>query len=603
MRKNHFLAAAGAMSLLLASCASDEPVANVNNTPENLISYSAGISNQTRAFNSYCASIMPESFNVWAHIDNDDNTLYISGDLINKSGDSYVAAVDRYWPEDDETLSFYAYADAENTFKYNNGAPKFENYTIKDDVAEQLDLMYAVTKEVANKQTVNLNFRHALAQVCYKAANENPNLTVTINKITVAGLANQGTYTFPTESTATNYESHAGAEPVEELNRGTWVLDADRSASYEVNVGGVKLSDEVSNLTFPELDEDNTHSATDFSKVLALLPYDNENATTAATVGSNMTARPTDGTYFILNLTVENIATDENGEEVTYPLLDKKDFYVGAAFDWEQGNRYTYTFKFGADWTPDNLEPIAYAISVDDYINRDGGEIENPTHWTDPFSIPKKVLMVEATEDRPAIYIADRNLGATTSFDISDETLNFGEYYAWGNLTGTTKTLKEDFDAMGWTGFSNNNWDQFMSYDIFDESGNLKPEYDAATNALGEGWHIPTKEEWENFLEGTTYRVFNYTTGSGSYVVFTSKTTGNTVSLPCPGYLGSGGYITRVGESGEYMSSTPKKPEVGTVTSAYGLNISTPNRSVTIGTVSVHGEPASIRPFYTAPAK
>lgn len=606
MRKNHFLAAAGLMGFLLASCASDEPVASINNTPENLIGYSTEVSNQTRAAHSFCANVMPDSFNVWAHVDNADKTLYISDDVINKSGSSYKAAVDHYWPEDGATLSFFAYVDAKNTFKYNSDAPKFENYVIKDDVKDQLDLMYAVTKEAANKTTVQLNFRHALAQVCYKAVNENPNLSVTINSITVAGLANQGTYTFPTESTITNYGSHAGEATDKSLARGSWTLDAARNASYEVNVGGVKLSNEVSNLTFPEFDEEGTHTAADFSKVLALLPYD-ETATTAATIEANMTALPTEGTYFILNLTVSNKAVYENekGEKVVeeYPLLNKKDFYVGASFDWKQGNRYTYTFKFDETWTPDNLEPIAYAVSVDDYINQNGGEIENPSHWTDPFSIPKKVLMVPASDGQPAIYVADRNLGATST----DE---YGNFYQWGILEPATTSTTDPKWKTGWD-FRDLMYGEYPLFDknaqtVYEagfitepsENGILVPEKDAATQTLGEDWHIPTIEEWQRFLDNTTHAgVVTFENGINATKYTSNADPDAYVLFPISGYRGSNGWTNNGGTIGDMWSSTPYINEYSRWRGAKTFHFGNSKNIVDNISNSSYHSPHTIRPF------
>ena len=564
MRKNHFLAAAGVMSLMLASCASDEPVASVSNAPENLISYSTGVANQSRAAHSYCANIMPENFNVWAHVDNADKTLYIGGDEINKVDDGYVAAVDRFWPEDGETLSFFAYVDAENSFKYNQTMdgvnPMFKDYTIKDDVADQLDLMYAVTKQATNKETVNLNFRHALAQVCYKAINENPNLSITINSITVAGLANKGTYTFPEESTTTNYENHAGEATDDELSRGSWELDAARNASYKVDLeDGVKLSNKVSNLTFPELDEDNSHAATDFSNVLALLPYD-ETATTAATVESTMTASPAEGTYFILNLTITNRAVNQEGGVEEYPLLNNKDFYVGAAFDWKQGNRYTYTFKFTEEWTPDNLTPIAYAVSVDDYINQEGVEIDNPT-WIDaagpaPVALGDKgyegVLFREADEANGVkpLYLATKNIGAE---DVED----YGRFFYFGDTEGKDIYNAEEFGTgvyvfditntnipnRQWTGsdsYVNNGWVNQVEVEPLPGSGTtyryfLKGEYDAATVNMGSCWQLPSKEDLEWLNENCKITAVEVN-GIECYKIV-SNTTSGTVYLPMAGYI------------------------------------------------------------------
>lgn len=58
------LSAVAAMAAVMTACTADEQLSQ--NTADGMISYSVTTANQTRAANSYCSNVMPESFNVWA---------------------------------------------------------------------------------------------------------------------------------------------------------------------------------------------------------------------------------------------------------------------------------------------------------------------------------------------------------------------------------------------------------------------------------------------------------------------------------------------------------------------------------------------------------
>lgn len=403
------LAATAVLMVSMTSCTADEELSR--NNPDAMIRFSVNTANQTRAAHSFCANAMPDFFNVWANYEAEGSKkVYIDGDKVNHvSGSEYQSENVRYWPENISAMSFYAYVDDDNTFQYNDGAPKFSQFTVESNVADQLDLMYAVAKDAAAEQDVVLNFRHALSQICYRAQNENSNIKIKVNSITVGGVAGSGTYNLPAESTTTNYEHHTGeyAAPSEELTRGAWeaISSSDQTSSYEVTPedGDLAIDGSVTTLTFSGDNDGHT-----YANALNLIPQSREK--TSATDGT-----PSDGAYFILNLSLTNVADNTETPIVT------DDFLIPASLEWEQGNRYIYTFKFPADWTPDNLTPITYEVTVDDFITNP--EIELPKQRkaiiTGIYDINNGTEVSIIVDSETKTTTADATTGAF-SFDLKD---------------------------------------------------------------------------------------------------------------------------------------------------------------------------------------
>ncbi len=159
------------------------------------------------------------------------------------------------------------------------------------------------------------------------------------------------------------------------------------------------------------------------------------------------------------------------------------------------------------------------------------------------------------------------NVGAENPWD-------YGDYFAWGETEP-----KEDYS---WASYkfmlpSASDWKNITKYQtadgttdalwyyngtfVGDGKTELDPEDDAATVNWGEGWRMPTAEEWEN-LKDTNKFVWSWTdsyngTGVAGYTV-TSKApgyVGNQIFLPAAGYRYSS-LLYIAGEGGYYWSRT-----------------------------------------------
>ena len=386
MKKYYFLAAG--LLLMLGSCSQDDIVEA--NLGADEIRFTAVTNGATRAADIYNPNPenMPASFQVSAM---SQNKVYISDDKIDRVGEQAPykwenSTGTRYWPEG--AVDFYAHVNAGTTFALNNGAPRFNNFTVESAVGSQVDLLYAVKKGETKETTpVQLNFRHALSQIVFKARNESENIFVQIQGVRVMNVKGSGTYTFPTASTDPNLPTAGSTNP---NNRGTWAL-TDTKADYEVNFNLVDVKGSKTNPTAVNLsDEEGT--------ALMLMPqtttaWDPETAPKPSVGNTN--------SYLLVDCVIYNVADgsattlpgdnvclwgkkEENGSYTT------KELAIPVKFAWEEGKKYTYTLVFGngnGGYNPDPdpgtdpdpvLVPISFEITVDEFLDGGNYDVESP---------------------------------------------------------------------------------------------------------------------------------------------------------------------------------------------------------------------------------
>ena len=129
-----------------------------------------------------------------------------------------------------------------------------------------------------------------------------------------------------------------------------------------------------------------------------------------------------------------------------------------------------------------------------------------------------------------SVLWATCNVGASSPSD-------YGNYYAWGET---------DTKSSYWI-------DNSRTYEksMGDISGN--PSYDAATANWGDGWRMPTKEEFEELQNRCDWQL---TTRGGHNGYDVTGPNGNSIFLPAVG-LRCGSSLDGVRAGGHYWSSTP----------------------------------------------
>lgn len=421
MKKSYLLGALGLLAM--ASCSQDETI-GVNHDGDE-ITFSVVTNSATRAADVYCNNNLPGGFHVSAI---SDGQSYINGDDIKKQDGKWVNTDGtRYWPED--AVDFYAHVNGGTTYQWSVSAgkasAKFENFTVAGQVANQVDLLYAVKtgqKKPATETPVTLNFRHALSQILFQARNDSKNLYVEIAGVKVVNVGNTNTFTFPSANTEKHYGGdvdgdHSGYGPTDGVydpdgdetyedseddpanitydgSWGTWNTLSGGNTTYEIDLSSnaiVKGDGNLVSLTTKN-DENKEYS----SLALLLLPQ-----TTTAWVPSTTSPVPTEnniGSYFLVDCKIYNVAGEEYNSESDVCLWGKpqdggyttKELAIPVAFTWEQGKKYVYTLVFGngnGGYDPDPEEPdpedpkpvlvpISYQITVDDFDPISGGDIE-----------------------------------------------------------------------------------------------------------------------------------------------------------------------------------------------------------------------------------
>ena len=138
---------------------------------------------------------------------------------------------------------------------------------------------------------------------------------------------------------------------------------------------------------------------------------------------------------------------------------------------------------------------------------------------------------------------AECNLGATTPE-------GYGNHYAWGEIISKCN--------YSWGNYShaNGDWDKLTKYiPGGDNLVTLEAMDDAATQTLGSGARIPTKDEWQELVDNTTGA---WTTRNGVNGYFFTAANGNSLFLPAAGEWYGSYYNTYYanGIVGTYWSSS-----------------------------------------------
>ena len=185
---------------------------------------------------------------------------------------------------------------------------------------------------------------------------------------------------------------------------------------------------------------------------------------------------------------------------------------------------------------------LAFASCEDDINNPGGGDTPGggggteTAEWVD-LGLPSGLLWAEC------------NLGATKPEE-------YGDYYAWGETTtkevynwSTYKycTVDGEGDLQALTKYNTS-----TSWGTPDNLTTLQAIDDVATQKLGDGARMPTKEDWEELIANTTAE---WTTLNGVAGRKFTAANGNSLFLPAAGCRRDG-ELYYAGRRGYYWSSS-----------------------------------------------
>lgn len=461
-----------ALSTALLSACSDEVMTSQEQRGDE-ISFRASTENLTRTVDSYCNNNLPGQFNIYARTSKEKKAFFSNEVAIRENGKSSynLSGGVRYWPNN-EGLDFLAFHNDNGTFNEDFENPQFVNYTINDNVEEQLDLIYA--KEYGKTRpaeggNVNLNFRHALSQVVFRAKVTNPNISVAVKAVTIGNLKNKGTFTYPSgSSTSGNFTDHEtnGVNDFEENTVGSW-SDLSNTTSGELNYYTISLKENLSiSSSGTDISKAPNHpssSSEGWSNVMTLLPQQNE-AWDPKKSGDT-------GTYLGLYCTIINSASNANDAST----IHRGYIYVPLAIDWKPGVRYVYTVNFG----------YGQAGYYDPQATPPGDEDPDPKIPDNPDPTLERVTVTCTTDD---FQSAD--------YDNVEESISANGvirlHYNYGNDS------EDNFNSV----YFSTSLPDFKYYFVFDEKYDLK-----RTNYKFRGW---AKNKFANY-EGVDFPSGSYT--------------------------------------------------------------------------------------------
>lgn len=149
---------------------------------------------------------------------------------------------------------------------------------------------------------------------------------------------------------------------------------------------------------------------------------------------------------------------------------------------------------------------------------------------------------------------ASANIGAEKESD-------FGVLFAWGQTDNAVapKFVDSENYPYNWATAPFNNGSSSYDSSYFTahksewlDGDILKPEYDAATQNMGEGWRMPTKADYDELLANTTNE---WTQVNGVNGRRFTGSNGNSIFIPAAGN-GNSGSVYYVGSNGRVWSSS-----------------------------------------------
>lgn len=369
--------AVAVVATVFASCSNEEELANVGKSESNAIRF-AGISglSDTRTTPIGTHNLTSTNFDVMAFMSS-DNALFMGGKHEAGHSDQGVKIVynttawdyddpDKvaYWPTSGD-VDFYAVSPAitndlvlNHYFGYDmTSAAKTISYTTVDEYNSKgtnHDVMYAVTKgrnkENNGTMPVQMNFKHILSQVVFKAKTTSSILEVDVENVKIHNFVHSGKFTLPAEEPAMS----------------DWELSPAAKGAYTVklNAANVKTKNAVVNLS-------------DMNSPLMLIPQ-----------------MLTKWSTYSAGAAVSKSDADKKKEcylEISMKLKQNDSYLIGSAteyktvyvpFDngtgWEPGKRYIYTLIFGGGYDDNGepiLSPITFNAATTNWVDATGADV------------------------------------------------------------------------------------------------------------------------------------------------------------------------------------------------------------------------------------
>ena len=366
--------AVAVVATVFASCSNEEELANVGKSESNAIRF-AGISglSDTRTTPIGTHNLTSTNFDVMAFMSS-DNALFMGGKHVSGVSDHGVKIVYKtsawdyddpdkvaYWPTVGD-VDFYAVSPAITDdivfqgFAYDmTSAAKTISYTPVDEYntkGTNHDVMYAVTKG-CNKENngtmpVQMNFKHILSQVVFKAKTTSSILEVDVENVKIHNFVLSGKFTLPAREPAMS----------------DWTLSPVAAGAYTVklNAANVKTKNAVVELS-------------DMNSPLIMIP---QKLTKWSTYSAGTAVSIHEADNAIESYLEISMKLKQNDSYLIGSAAEYKTVYVpfDNATGWEPGKRYIYTLIFGGGYDDQGepiLSPITFNAATADWVDASAG--------------------------------------------------------------------------------------------------------------------------------------------------------------------------------------------------------------------------------------
>lgn len=374
--------AVAAVATVFASCSNEEELANVGKSESNAIRF-AGISglSDTRTSPINTTNLTSTNFDVMAFM-SADNALFMGGKhavgsdqgvkIVYNTSTSAWDYADKdqqaYWPTTGD-VDFYAVSPAltdelvHHGFKYDmTSMLKTITYSTVDEynttsreTKTNHDVMYAVAKgrnKTNNGTTaVQMNFKHILSQVVFKAKTTSSILEVDVEYVKIHNFAHSGDFVLPE------------GEP----KMSDWTPSPAIEGAYTVKLNGANV-----------VTKNSVVDLSDMASPLMMIPQELKKWSTysAGTAVSKADADKKTECYLEIKMKLK-----QNDSYLIGSAAEYKTVYV--PFDngedgWQPGKRYIYTLIFGGGYDDQGepiLSPITFDAATTNWVDATGADV------------------------------------------------------------------------------------------------------------------------------------------------------------------------------------------------------------------------------------
>ena len=204
MKQNHLLFSAVTALAFLASCSSDNVVADASQEADASIKFNTSMGNMTRGTTTLYDQTTNNITEFWVYAFKSDGTSYFSDKATNSGSGWSLTNGNQKWPSDGSDVTFFAYT-PQLTSPTITSASGSVTVTQDKNPEEQVDLLTAYAKQGYNatqgNASVTLKFKHAFAKIIVKAKNESSDANdyrIEVKGVKLRKIVNSGTLTFQT---------------------------------------------------------------------------------------------------------------------------------------------------------------------------------------------------------------------------------------------------------------------------------------------------------------------------------------------------------------------------------------------------------------------